>query len=393
MSAAMPGLLAPGGAPGVAPTDGSLPGSADLWTRLFGGANTTSAGTLSPDDVRAARNAALFKTGLSILANSGPAPYRRSLGEIVANGLLSGQQGYQDESQRILAAKGTAMQQAQLARMADIAQKYSGRTLDAGTLQNLMSDLASNGESGPATAVAQYLESMNGGAAGRGMPVKAINHPGAPGYTASLPDNSPVTHIVDPSNPSQILATYPAADEMSPYQSGMADDRRVNQMQRERDAFIHRNDYTKEAQSYDLAKSASAEAAAGNPEAYKSAILGFAAVADPRAQIRLGVLNYVQKLDPSFKGTFEQALDKITSGTLPPDFIQGMNNLLDRIHQTNAAKYMQARNAELRRHSSWRDYGDYLPQPEEIFGAGVNPSAGSPGGGPGSLNSIMGGGQ
>lgn len=98
-------------------------------------------------------------------------------------------------------------------------------------------------------------------------------------------------------------------------------------------------------QPYSQAKNAFAEARAGNPAALKSALLAYASVADPKAQLRQGVMNYVTQVDPSFKGTFEMALDRMTKGQLPPRIISDMEQMVDRLHQTNASLYDQRRKA------------------------------------------------
>jgi hypothetical protein len=59
------------------------------------------------------------------------------------------------------------------------------------------------------------------------------------------------------------------------------------------------------------------DAKSGNPAAYKSAIMNFAAIADPKAQIRLGVLQFISKIDPSLLGQAQIALQRSTNGTFP----------------------------------------------------------------------------
>lgn len=134
---------------------------------------------------------------------------------------------------------------------------------------------------------------------------------------------------------------------------------------REAKAFVSANKPLSDAVvQYAAAKNAFAEAKAGNPAALKSAILGFASVADSKAQLRQGVIHMIEQVDPSVKGNFELALSRLTSGTLPPRILDDMEKLVERTHATHEALYTQRRAAEVGRHPA---LDNYLPKPDEIF--------------------------
>lgn len=150
---------------------------------------------------------------------------------------------------------------------------------------------------------------------------------------------------------------------------------------REAKAFTSANKPLSDAVvQYAAAKNAFAEAKAGNPAALKSAILGFASVADSKAQLRQGVIKMVEQVDPSIKGNFDLALSRLSSGTLPPRILNDMEQLVERTHVTHKALYEQRRAAEVVRHPG---LDNYIPKSDEVFNvpgissapAGANPFA------------------
>lgn len=122
--------------------------------------------------------------------------------------------------------------------------------------------------------------------------------------------------------------------------------------------------YTGTVPKYAQVKNALAEARAGNPAALKSALLSYAAVADPNAQLRQGVMNYVTQVNPSFVGNLEMALDRMTSGQIPPEVLDNMEKMVDRLHQTNAGLYEQRRSAYVGRLPSTEPY---IAPTDEVF--------------------------
>ncbi len=118
------------------------------------------------------------------------------------------------------------------------------------------------------------------------------------------------------------------------------------------------------AQQYAPAKAA-LSLATTNPAADKTSILNFAGYADSRAQLRQGTIQFIQKIDPSFKGSVSQWFQQKLSGTLTPRLIGQMNEVIDRIHYTQASMYDERRNGSIGRVPG---AARYIPNTEEIFG-------------------------
>jgi hypothetical protein len=128
--------------------------------------------------------------------------------------------------------------------------------------------------------------------------------------------------------------------------------------------------------AYAQAKGAFTEARAGNPAALKSALIAYAGVADPKAQLRQGIINMVSQVDPSVAGNFELAVNRLTSGTLPPRIIDDMEKMVDRIHGTQRALYDQRRSAMVGRMPT---LDQYIPSTQETFDVpGMTAGAGAP---------------
>lgn len=106
------------------------------------------------------------------------------------------------------------------------------------------------------------------------------------------------------------------------------------------------------------------DAKAGNPAAYKSAIVNFAAIADPKAQIRLGVLQFVSKIDPSLLGQAQIALQRSVDGTFPKDLLDKMNKHAQEIHKGAIKVYKSRRDARIKASPAMEQYID---APENIF--------------------------
>lgn len=124
--------------------------------------------------------------------------------------------------------------------------------------------------------------------------------------------------------------------------------------------------------AYAQVKTAIQEARQGNPAALKSALISFASVADPKAQLRQGVMHEVTQVDPSVAGRFDLAVDRLASGKLPPRILDDMEKMVDAVHRTNAAMYEQRRQAFLSRQPMAEEW---VPTTEEQFNVpGVMPS-------------------
>lgn len=100
------------------------------------------------------------------------------------------------------------------------------------------------------------------------------------------------------------------------------------------------------------------DAKAGNPAAYKSAIVNFAAIADPKAQIRLGVLNFISKVDPSLLGQAQIAIQKNADGTFPLPLLEKMNQHAQEIHKGTIKVYNSRRSARIKANPALEPYID-----------------------------------
>lgn len=117
------------------------------------------------------------------------------------------------------------------------------------------------------------------------------------------------------------------------------------------------------------------EAKAGNPAAYKSAIVNFAAIADPKAQIRLGVLNFISKIDPSLLGQAQMFASKNANGTFPMHILEEMNKHAQEIHKGTVKVYNSRRSARLKANPSLEAYID---PSESIFPSSVEMGQSAP---------------
>lgn len=127
--------------------------------RLFGGADPLQQGLLSVEDTRGLGRSALLNAGLNILANSGPQPYQRGLGEILASGALAGQQAYQQGAQGLLGQQNILSQRQRQAQLSAIGQRYQGR-MDLPSLQSMLGELLTGGFVEEARPLAEYLKSQ-----------------------------------------------------------------------------------------------------------------------------------------------------------------------------------------------------------------------------------------
>lgn len=100
------------------------------------------------------------------------------------------------------------------------------------------------------------------------------------------------------------------------------------------------------------------DAKAGNPAAYKSALINFGAIADPKAQIRLGVLQFISKVDPSLIGQAKMFAAKNKDGTFPNYILDDMNKHAQEIHKGTIKVYNSRRAARLKANPSLENYID-----------------------------------
>jgi hypothetical protein len=91
---------------------------------------------------------------------------------------------------------------------------------------------------------------------------------------------------------------------------------------------------------------------------YKSALANFIQAADQKAQLRVQMVQYFDKLDPSIKGKWETLRDQLLKGERPQYQLQGMLNHLQRLRDLTRS---EIDNQRLQRVKSRPELDDYLP--------------------------------
>lgn len=344
-------------------------------------------GILSDDDITNARHQALLTSGLQMLANSrgqagvnyGNAP---GFGQLIAQGLQTDRGAYGDalNSTMQLRQNALALKHAQALEM--LRQTEAGKPVPLNEtpdqrierVMNASLDYANAGDpdtAGKLASLATALRQARGG----------LNR-----YQAVQAGDQ--VYTFDPAN-----GTYtpgPARGVPAAKLQEDADNRRIREMQIEAlqaehdqtiskgltQNFMSQNQKLADTeQTYQTAKSAFAEARAGNPAALTSAILAFASNADPKAQLRSGVINLVMQVDKSIKGRFDLAMQRLSSGTLPPYIINDMEQLVNKVHAGNAAIYERRRAAMTSMHP---ELDSWIPRTNDIFDLGDTPGATTP---------------
>lgn len=104
----------------------------------------------------------------------------------------------------------------------------------------------------------------------------------------------------------------------------------------------------KRAQDYTDFKTTLDEAKHANPTAYKGLITQMAPLVDPGVQMRLGTLQFINKLDPSLLGQARTVYQRLVDGSYPQDQLANLEKLVDRLHNVEARYYDSLREDTLR---------------------------------------------
>jgi len=319
-------------------------------------------GLLSPEDLAAARRAGMLHLGMSLLGDTSG----QGLGPALAQGLGAAQQGYQGAAANTMAMQAAAKQKQLLDQRQAIGQKYAPKPGETPNYAGMYADYMAAGDLDAARNVAQLVqEQMQAQARSREANKLQAVQAGDAIYTF---DPKTGTYTRGPER-------HMNADELLDKQIG-------RQLQREQiasmrvareqqqginagNAFMRQNaDLVKTEQLYQTWHAAYESAKAGNPAAYKSAIVNFAATADPKAQIRLGVLNFIEKVDPSVKGRSEIAFQKLANGQFPQRVLDEMNRHVEEIHRNTVKIYESRRSGRVKAHPQW---DQYIPPTSEVF--------------------------
>jgi hypothetical protein len=99
----------------------------------------------------------------------------------------------------------------------------------------------------------------------------------------------------------------------------------------------------KQAEGYGGFKATLAEARNANPSAYKALISQMAPTLDPGVTLRLGMLQFINKLDPSLLGEMKTTYQRMVNGSYPKDQLDNVEKIVDRITRAHAAYYESLR--------------------------------------------------
>lgn len=126
----------------------------------------------------------------------------------------------------------------------------------------------------------------------------------------------------------------------------------------------------KQATFFNDWKAALADARKGNTAATKTMVTQLAQQADPGVQLRLGTLNFIKTLDPSYAGRFAAFIQAAKSGTIPADQLDNAEKLVDDLHEAGRRYYSSQYSNFVQ---SFPQFGEqvinrYLRNPDDVFG-------------------------
>ena len=326
----------------------------NLLAGLFPDQTGGLSGLLAPDAVSQARNSALLDFGTSLLGSAGPhfryqAP---SLGQAVAQGIQAGRAGFQQGIQQAVQGQLTIpqiqMQMQEIAarqRLNAMAPSLTGMTR-ADLVQHLPGIAAAYLQAGQpqsAQALAEIARTL-----GVGTPFQAVQ------AGDSVWRFNPMTGQAEPMiqrgmDPDTLgikkaqLADAQLSLKVRQEQYDETQDRMAGQQFRAANQKLYDT-----AQTIAMARASLAQLSAKNPAALSSAILAMVNVADPKAQLRSQLVNYMSTVDKSWRGNFDQVIQRIQSGTMPAAQLQEMKNLVEQHAQTYERLYDQRRSEAIK---------------------------------------------
>jgi len=335
---------------------------ANLYTKLAGAAGRLATGAenaimpapadglFTPEDIASARREGLTRFGLSLLGDTSGL----GLGHALEQGVGAADTAYKGAQQDTLNENALARQKQILANRAAIGQQFAPQPGDTPDVILKRLPLMYNA----------YLKSGDLEAAKNLEPI--IQHMILKQSTDKLQAVQLGDRVMtfDPQTGQYTPGPerHMNADELQQKEADRAvreeqiaasrEARRTSELQRQMMmgqsaglAFTRQNaDLLKTEQAYGAWRGALESARTGNPAAYKSAMINFANVADPRSQIRMGVLQYLSQIDPSVKGRTDLALNKLLNGEYPARILDEMAQHVDDIHK-NTVKLYESRRA------------------------------------------------
>jgi hypothetical protein len=328
-------------------------------------------GLFDPKDIEAARRQGMLHLGLSLLGDTSGL----GLGHALQQGVGQAQDAYSG-SLNTTSTQGTALRQKQmLANRQAIMQKYAPAPgEDASAMMKkfplMMGDLMRIGDTEGAKSLEGIVSRM---AELQSQPNKlqtvqlgdrVVTFDPEKGIYKNA-DGTPTTDLTRHENPDEKMdhaLSRALQQEQIQTQRVL---REQAQAQTAGAAFMRQNkglvDSEPMFQNWDAAYR---DAKAGNPAAYKSAIVNFSSIADPKAQIRLGVLQFISKVDPSLVGQAQIALQRSKDGTFPQEILDKMNEHVKEIHRGAIKVYNTRREARVKANPMLDQYIDPV---ESIF--------------------------
>ena len=86
------------------------------------------------------------------------------------------------------------------------------------------------------------------------------------------------------------------------------------------------------------------------PMATGSAVINVIQALDPKAQVRSQIIDYMGNFDKSLKGTIEQKIAKISTGTYPPYILDGIQAMVEKAKLTDMQNYDRAQKQYIQSH-------------------------------------------
>ena len=341
-------------------------------------------GLFNDQDLDAAKRSGLLHLGLSLLGDTSG----MGLGPALKQGVNDAQSAYSGTLNDRFAQNATLRQQQILAARDAITKKYApGPNEDAASMIKkfplMYADLMRAGDMEGAKNLQGVVERM-AELQSKPTPMQAIqlgdrvvtmNPETGKFYDAQ---GREVTDLTRHMNPDEIKEFNAKLDLMRAQaeQARALKEQTLNQGAGL--AFMRQNKPLVDTeQLYQNWDAAYRDAKAGNPAAYKSALANFAAMTDPKVQLRLGTLNFVSKVDPSLVGQAQLAIQKAKDGTFPLRILEEMNRHAQEIHRGVLKTYTSRRDARLKANPGLEPYID---APEDIFPSArdLNATATSP---------------
>ena len=354
--------------------------SAAIQNKLFAGAAPSGlTGLLSPDDIQAARKNAMTHLGLSLLANSEGAPGKPApnVASAIGQAGLGAQEQYGQNVQGAVAGQQQALQanwaKHLMALRQQVAQQFPqapGETPQQQLMriEQMAAAYAQGGDTETSAKLTQLAESIRKMA---GTPELTTN-----GQRRLLVN--PITGEQTDLGPMGLTPNDVLTDQRA--RQAHKDSLRLQDLEFQA-LQGYRGIQTGESLSKNFDKTVAAEAKtadtmrtvqanldaarAGDPVASKNLLISLNALADPRAQIRQGVINLMLNPNQSIQMKLSQAYSLAAQGKLPPQLLDQIAALVQQHAQAARSSYDRKYQAMTKRYPQ---AADQFRTSDEVFG-------------------------